>query len=77
MDEAGAKMNLTFAVSNHDEIQQRLHQIATEKNKAAEAEDYELAAKLRTEELQLEKQLEETLKNNSNANHSVDLEEIQ
>ncbi|MFP3471092.1 ATP-dependent Clp protease ATP-binding subunit, partial [Micrococcus sp. SIMBA_144] len=47
MDEAGAKMNLTFAVSNHDEIQQRLHQIATEKNKAAEAEDYELAAERR------------------------------
>ncbi|MCA0993285.1 ATP-dependent Clp protease ATP-binding subunit [Pseudalkalibacillus hwajinpoensis] len=77
MDEAGAKMNLTFAVSNHDEIQERLQQIATEKNKAAEAEDYELAAKLRTEELQLEKQLEETLKSNSNMNHSVDLEEIQ
>ncbi len=77
MDEAGAKLNLTFAESSHDEIQQRLTEIAAEKNKAAEAEDYERAAKLRTEELQLEEQLEQSLKNKSSVNHLVSLEEIQ
>ncbi len=77
MDEAGAKLNLTFAESTHDEIQQRLKEIAAEKNKAAEAEDYERAAKLRTEELQLEEQLEQSLENKSSVNHLVALEEIQ
>ncbi|MBN8209198.1 ATP-dependent Clp protease ATP-binding subunit [Bacillus sp. NTK071] len=77
MDEAGAKMNLTFAETNHEEVQKRLHQIALDKKKATDAEDYEQAAKLRDEESKLEKQLEETVNHSSKNENVIDIEEIQ
>lgn len=77
LDEAGAKMNLTISSSNHDEIQKRLKQIATDKKQATEDENYERAAKLRDEELKLEKQLEETLNKEDKAEAFVNLEDIQ
>ncbi|KMM36157.1 ATP-dependent Clp protease ATP-binding subunit [Guptibacillus hwajinpoensis] len=77
LDEAGAKMNLTFAETNHDDIQKRLQQLAVDKKKATDAEDYEEAAKLRDEESKLEKQLEETVNHSSKSENVIDLEEIQ
>ena len=77
LDEAGAKMNLTFAETNHDEIQKRLQQIAVDKKKATDAEDYEEAAKLRDEESKLEKQLEDTANHSFKSENVIDLEEIQ
>ncbi|WP_270182512.1 ATP-dependent Clp protease ATP-binding subunit [Alkalihalobacillus sp. CinArs1] len=77
MDEAGAKRNLTITTSNHDEIQKRLEQIAVEKKKATDEENYEVAAKLRDEELKLEKKLEESLSVNDQAEALVNLEDIQ
>ncbi|MGP4081818.1 AAA family ATPase [Pseudalkalibacillus sp. R45] len=57
MDEAGSKMNLKFAgATSSDDIEERLAQIAKEKEEATQKEDYERAAKLRDEELKLQEQ---------------------
>ncbi|RAK23119.1 ATP-dependent Clp protease ATP-binding subunit ClpE [Anoxybacillus vitaminiphilus] len=58
LDEAGSKVNLRTGPTDEKQIQERLAQLAKEKEKAAKEENYELAAKLRDEELKLEKQLE-------------------
>ncbi|MCT2534410.1 AAA family ATPase [Aquibacillus koreensis] len=60
MDEAGSKLNLAYAETDTDSIQQRLDEIAKEKQAAAEKEDYETAANLRHQEIMLEKKLNET-----------------
>ncbi|RCW62981.1 ATP-dependent Clp protease ATP-binding subunit [Saliterribacillus persicus] len=60
MDEAGARLNLTFTENDKDTIQKRLDELGKEKMEAAEKEDYERAANLRHQELKLEKKLEET-----------------
>jgi ATP-dependent Clp protease ATP-binding subunit ClpE len=57
MDEAGAKRNLELTDDDKSSIEARLAQIAIEKKEAASKEDYERAAKLRQEELQLEEKL--------------------
>lgn len=59
LDEAGSKVSLQATPTNKEAIEQRLEQIRKEKEKAAQEENYELAAKLRTEELKLEKQLQQ------------------
>jgi len=59
LDEAGSKANLSINVADEKDIQTKLASITKEKEKAAEQENYELAAKLRFEEIQLEKQLSE------------------
>jgi len=59
LDEAGSKANLSINVADEKDIQTKLASITKEKEKAAEQENYELAAKLRFEEIQLEKQLRE------------------
>jgi ATP-dependent Clp protease ATP-binding subunit ClpE len=58
LDEAGSKVNLRIGPTDEKQIQERLTQIAKEKEKAAKEENYELAAKLRDEELKVERQLE-------------------
>ncbi|GMB08695.1 ATP-dependent Clp protease ATP-binding subunit [Thermolongibacillus altinsuensis] len=58
LDEAGSKVSLRAIPTDEQAIHERLEQIRKEKEKAAQEENYELAAKLRTEELRLEKQLE-------------------
>ena len=59
IDQAGARLNLLHAESDKSAIEARLEEIAVEKAAAAEKEDYETAAHLRHQELQLEKQLKE------------------
>lgn len=59
MDEVGARLNLTHASADYDSIGTRLNEVIQEKEQAAEAEDYEKAANLRYEEIQLRKKLEE------------------
>ncbi|WP_334109366.1 ATP-dependent Clp protease ATP-binding subunit [Anoxybacillus sp.] len=59
LDETGSKVSLQAMPTNKEAIEQRLEQIRKEKDQAAQQENYELAAKLRTEELQLEKQLQQ------------------
>ncbi|SEO65533.1 ATP-dependent Clp protease ATP-binding subunit ClpE [Amphibacillus marinus] len=59
IDEAGARLNLEHAEADTTAIQEKLADIAKEKEAAAEQEDYEQAANLRHQELKLEKQLAE------------------
>lgn len=58
MDEVGSRLNLANAQKDSSSIQQRIDEIVEEKEAAAEAEDYERAANLRYQEIQLQKQLE-------------------
>src|SRR5699024_11934706 len=51
-------VNRANAESETESIKQKLEKIADEKEAAAEQEDYETAARLKYQELQLEKQLE-------------------
>ncbi|WP_066058130.1 ATP-dependent Clp protease ATP-binding subunit [Robertmurraya korlensis] len=57
LDEAGSKLNLTANYSNTDVIENRLKEIAKEKEEALKEEKYEMAAKLREEEKELERKL--------------------
>ncbi|WP_136607753.1 ATP-dependent Clp protease ATP-binding subunit [Paenibacillus dokdonensis] len=58
LDESGAKLNLRASESGHGQIQARLEKIRGEKDQATQAENYELAAKLRDEEAGLLNQLD-------------------
>src|SRR5690625_2649159 len=58
MDEVGSRLNLENASKDSGSIEQRLDEIIAEKEQAAEKEDYEQAAHLRYQEIQLKKQLE-------------------
>jgi ATP-dependent Clp protease ATP-binding subunit ClpE len=57
LDEAGSKLNLTSDIKNIDQIENRLQELAKEKEVALKNEDYEFAAALRDEEAKLEKSL--------------------
>lgn len=57
MDEAGSKLNLEAGVSGTEQLEERLASIAKEKEIALANEKYEMAAKLRDEEEELEKVL--------------------
>ncbi|KAA0546679.1 ATP-dependent Clp protease ATP-binding subunit [Bacillus sp. BGMRC 2118] len=59
LDEAGSKKNLSALSGSTKNIQEKLELIAKEKEFAASEENYELAAKLRMEEIKLEKKLAE------------------
>ena len=63
MDEAGSKLNLVSDYTNTNDAENRLAELAKQKEQALEAEDYETAAKLRDEEAKLEKALNDN--NNS------------
>ncbi|WP_158737082.1 ATP-dependent Clp protease ATP-binding subunit [Alteribacillus sp. YIM 98480] len=79
MDEAGSKINLAHSEDDEHEVQSRLEQIAVEKEKATQQEDYERAAKLRDEEAKLQKQLEDASQNSEKSNEKaiVDVETIE
>ncbi len=57
MDEAGSKLNLKTDYSSAGQIEKRLAEIAKEKETVLKEENYEEAAKLRKEEVELEKAL--------------------
>ncbi|MFC0189680.1 ATP-dependent Clp protease ATP-binding subunit [Fictibacillus aquaticus] len=75
MDEAGSKANLLHETGEITAIEERLMDIVKEKEKAAVDEDYERAAKLRQEELQLEEKLNEQEVNKKSA--VIEVESIQ
>ncbi len=58
MDEVGSRLNLVNSEKDSDSLELRMNEIIKEKEEAAEAEDYELAANLRFQEIQLQKQLD-------------------
>jgi ATP-dependent Clp protease ATP-binding subunit ClpE len=55
LDEAGSRLNLTLDDKNTEQVEQRLKEIAHEKEEALKKEQYEKAALLRDEEAKLEK----------------------
>lgn len=57
LDEAGSKLNLNTDSTSHEQIENRLNEIAAKKEKALKNEEYERAASLRDEEAKLEKAL--------------------
>ncbi|RLQ97097.1 ATP-dependent Clp protease ATP-binding subunit [Falsibacillus albus] len=57
MDEAGAKLNLSIDAPSTEKAEERLIQIAKEKEASLKEEDYELAAALRDEEEKILKSL--------------------
>src|SRR5699024_9836744 len=58
MDEVGSRLNLANAEQDASTIEDQLKKVVKEKEAAAEQEDYERAANLRYQEIQLQKQLE-------------------
>src|SRR5690625_1282575 len=64
MDEVGSRLNLAHAEIDTESLEVQLEKVIEEKEAAAEKEDYEKAANLRYQEIQLQKQLDKA-KNNS------------
>src|SRR5699024_7576352 len=60
MHEVGSRLNLKNSSKDASSLKERLDQIIKEKEAAAEKEDYERAANLRYQEIQLQKQLDKT-----------------
>src|SRR5699024_6273815 len=58
MDEVGSRLNLSNAEKDSGSIQQQVDKSEREKDQAGDQEDYEKAAHLKYQQLQLEKQLE-------------------
>lgn len=79
MDEAGSKINLAHSDDDSESLQSRLEQIAAEKERATQQEDYEQAAKLRDEEAKLQEQVKEAEQNGNiqKETPTVDVETIQ
>jgi ATP-dependent Clp protease ATP-binding subunit ClpE len=74
LDEAGSKKNLAISNVNEEQIKERLAQLGKQKQEATQNENYELAAKLRDEEVQLEAQLEQ---NEQSEKLIINVEDIQ
>ena len=77
MDEVGSRLNLINSEMDAQTIEKRLEEIVKEKEKAAEIEDYETAANLRYQEIQLQKQLEKAKENQEKVDANVTVEAIE
>lgn len=75
MDEVGSRLNLANAEKDSSSIQQKLNDVISQKEQAAEKEDYERAANLRYQEIQLQKQMEKA--KNDEQVIDVDISDIQ
>ncbi|WP_332629025.1 ATP-dependent Clp protease ATP-binding subunit [Halalkalibacter flavus] len=58
LDEAGSKLNLTQGITDKGRLEKRLDDLTREKESATKQENYEKAARLRDEELELKKKLD-------------------
>lgn len=58
LDEAGSKLNLAQGETDKEKLQKKLDEIIRKKEQASYDENYELAAKLRMEELQLKEKID-------------------
>ncbi len=77
MDEVGSRINLANAEQDTDTIEDQLEKVVKEKEAAAEQEDYERAANLRYQEIQLQKQLEKAKDNNQDVSPNVTLKDVE
>lgn len=76
MDEVGARLNLAHAAPDASSLEARLQEVIEEKERAAENEDYEKAAYLRTEEIQLRKKLDKAYEGKSEQVTTVTVEDV-
>lgn len=76
MDEAGSKLNLTIKEESHEAIHKRLAEIEKEKQNTLKQENYELAAKLRDEEAELERKLSTLSSKSQLTVHPEDIQSI-
>src|SRR5699024_1840919 len=58
MDEVGSRHNLANSENDEESLENKLNDVVEAKEKAAEKEDYEEAANLRYQEIQLQKQID-------------------
>ncbi|GEL08577.1 ATP-dependent Clp protease ATP-binding subunit [Salisediminibacterium halotolerans] len=77
MDVSGARLNLQNGSGNREDLEARLKTIEKEKREAAEKEEYEKAAKLRQEELQIQDQLAEAKDHRQSEETTVSVADIQ
>src|SRR5690625_2767496 len=77
MDEVGSRLNLVNSEKDSDSLELRMNEIIKEKEEAAEAEDYELAANLRFQEIQLQKQLDAIKEEKKVVNVDVSIADIE
>lgn len=77
MDEVGSRLNLANAEKDTATLEEQLENVVKEKEAAAEKEDYELAANLRYQEIQLQKQLEKASDNEKEVSTVVSLQDVE
>ena len=77
MDEVGSRLNLANAAKDTDSMEKQLTKIVQEKEEAAEREDYEKAANLRYQEIQLQKQLEKANKDKKEISAEVSVHDVE
>lgn len=78
MDEAGARLNLEqTSAGDSESLEMRLQEIVQQKEQAADQENYEKAANLRAEEVQLKKKLEEAKQNGESGHTEVSVADIE
>ena len=77
MDEVGSRLNLANSDQDVEGLEKQLEKIVKEKEAAAEKEDYERAANLRYQEIQLQKQLEKANKNDQELRTEVTVEDVE
>src|SRR5699024_9252904 len=77
MDEVGSRLNLANASQDTATLEKQLEEIVKEKEVAAEKEDYELAAHLRYQEIQLQKQLEKAENNETEVSSVVTVDDVE
>ncbi|GAA0319504.1 ATP-dependent protease ATP-binding subunit ClpE [Oceanobacillus oncorhynchi subsp. oncorhynchi] len=75
MDEVGSRLNLANAGKDSETLQQHLDEVVKQKQEAAEKEDYERAANLRYQEIQLQKQMDKV--EDGEKTLDVDISDIQ
>lgn len=77
MDEVGSRLNLKNSEQDVESLEKQLEQIVKEKEEAAEKEDYELAAHLRYQEIQLQKQLDKAEDNKVEIRSVVTVDDVE
>ena len=77
MDEVGSRLNLANSEQDVEGLEKQLEKIVKEKEAAAEKEDYERAANLRYQEIQLQKQLEKADKNDKEVQTEVTVHDVE
>src|SRR5690625_2352575 len=77
MDEVGSRHNLANSENDEESLENKLNDVVEAKEKAAEKEDYEEAANLRYQEIQLQKQIDKAKEEVHEVQEEVTVEDVQ